>query len=141
MIKIKVLDEKCRPIRGTKDSAGIDLKAKISEPIKLKSMERCCIPVGIAVEIPIGYVGDVRPRSGLARDHGVVTTYGTIDSDYRGEIFVNLINLSKESYEIKPYERVAQLVVVKLDDNIIEFVGELSDTDRGTGGFGHTGKF
>lgn len=140
-MKIKLLDEKCAPVKGTEGSAGWDLKVRISDSIRLHSMQRVTVPTGICVEIPPAFVGDIRPRSGLAKRHGIVATYGTIDSDYRGEICVTLINLSSEPYEIQPYERVAQLVLVRISMEGLEIVNELSSTERGQGGFGSTGRF
>lgn len=142
-IEVKVLLEKGieKPAYMTEGSAGMDVKANIEKPIILKSLERVLIPTGIKMEIPLGYEVQVRPRSGLALKHGItlVNTPGTIDSDYRGEIGIILINLSKENFIINPKERIAQLILNRVYQ--MDLVEEsLSDTKRGSGGFGHTGK-
>lgn len=126
----------------TEGAAGMDVKANISEPIILKTLERKLIPTGIKMEIPYGYEVQVRPRSGLALKNGVtlVNSPGTIDSDYRGEVGVILINLSNENFVINPGERIGQLVLQKVYKMEFEEVKELSTTVRAEGGFGHTGK-
>ncbi|WP_418964185.1 dUTP diphosphatase [Cetobacterium sp.] len=126
----------------TEGAAGMDVKANISEPVTLKTLERKLIPTGIKMEIPYGYEVQVRPRSGLALKHGItlVNTPGTIDSDYRGEVGVILINLSTEEFVINPGERIGQLVLQKVYRMEFEKVDELSTTVRAEGGFGHTGK-
>lgn len=126
----------------TEGAAGMDVKANIAEPITLKSLERKLIPTGIKMEIPNGYEVQVRPRSGLALKHGVtlVNTPGTIDSDYRGEVGIILINLSSEEFVVNPGERIGQLVLQKVYKMEFEEVEELSATVRAEGGFGHTGK-
>lgn len=126
----------------TEGAAGMDVKANIAEPITLKSLERKLIPTGIKMEIPYGYEVQVRPRSGLALKHGVtlVNTPGTIDSDYRGEVGIILINLSSEEFVVNPGERIGQLVLQKVYKMEFEEVEELSTTVRAEGGFGHTGK-
>jgi len=139
-MKIKIFDPKCRPYKKYSEDAGWDLRARIAEPIRFHSMMRKTISVGIAIEIPPGYVGDVRPRSGLAKK-GLVAMYGTIDATYRGEIKVTLINLGIEPVEIQPYERIAQLVILPILKTELEEAVELSETERGSGGFGSTGKF
>ena len=130
------------PEYKTVGSAGIDLRANLTETINLKSLERCLVPTGIFMELPLGYEAQVRPRSGLAAKHGITVANapGTIDSDYRGEIKVILVNLSKEEFTIKDGERIAQLIVAKHE--VIEWkeTTELQDSVRGAGGFGHTGK-
>ncbi|MGL4451173.1 MAG: dUTP diphosphatase [Sarcina sp.] len=126
----------------TEGAAGMDVQAKIDEPIVLKPLERKLIPTGIKIEIPFGYEVQVRPRSGLALKHGItlVNTPGTIDSDYRGEVGVILINLSNEEFTVNPGERVGQLVLQKVYKMEFEEVEQLSTTVRAEGGFGHTGK-
>lgn len=122
-------------------AAGLDLRAVLSAPITLKPLERVVIPTGLYVAIPQGYEMQIRPRSGLAIKHGitVINAPGTIDSDYRGEIKVGLINLSSEAFEIQDGERIAQAVVAQHAVITWEAVEELSSTERGAGGFGHTG--
>lgn len=143
-IKVKVLvaDGVQLPKYETSGSAGMDVKANISEPITLGSLERTLIPTGIKMAIPEGYEVQVRPRSGLALKHGIsmANAIGTIDSDYRGEIGVIVINLSKDEYTIQPQERIGQLVLNKVAQMEFEVVDTLDETDRGAGGFGHTGK-
>ena len=143
-VEVKVAREKnvTLPKYETEGSAGLDVRANITEPIVLKSLERVLIPTGLKIAIPEGYEVQVRPRSGLAIKHGItmLNSPGTIDSDYRGEIKVIAVNLSNETYTIEPNERIAQLVLNKVEQ--IEFVevDELDATNRGEGGFGHTGK-
>ena len=143
MEKVKiVLEQGARlPMYMTPGSAGMDVTANIPEAIVLRPMERKLIPTGIKMEIPTGYEVQVRPRSGLALKHGitVLNTPGTIDSDYRAEIGVILINLSNEEYRLEPNERVAQIVFNKFKQAEFEVVEELDTTER-TGGFGSTGK-
>lgn len=129
------------PSYATTGAAGLDIRANLNESIVLKPLERKLIPTGLFAEIPVGYEIQIRPRSGLAFKHGitVLNAPGTIDSDYRGEIGVLLINLSNEPFVVENGERVAQMVVaayVQLEWNV---VNELSDTERGAGGFGSTG--
>ena len=126
----------------TEGSAGIDVSANIETEIELKPLERYLVPTGIKLEIPEGFEVQVRPRSGLAFKHGitVLNTPGTIDSDYRGEIKVLLINLSNEAYKIQPNERIGQLILSKVYRLDFEVKDGLSETKRGEGGFGHTGK-
>ena len=126
----------------TEGAAGMDVKANITEPVTLKTLERKLIPTGIKMEIPCGYEVQVRPRSGLALKHGItlVNTPGTIDSDYRGEVGIILINLSNEEFIVNPGERIGQLVLQKVYKMEFESVDELSTTVRAEGGFGHTGK-
>ena len=130
------------PQKMTEHSSGFDLFADILEPVTLAPMERKPIPSGIAIEIPEGYEAQIRPRSGLAINNGitVLNTPGTIDADYRGEIKVILINLSDKEYIIHDGDRIAQMVIQKVDRAVWNIVDKISDTDRGDGGFGHTGK-
>ena len=143
-IQVKVVRKKGveLPKYETEGSAGMDVRANIKEPITLKSLERILVPTGLKVAIPEGYEIQVRPRSGLAIKHGItmLNTPGTVDSDYRGELKVIVVNLSNEAYTIVPNERIGQFVLNKIEQ--IEFVEveELDSTERGEGGFGHTGK-
>jgi dUTP pyrophosphatase len=146
MIDVRIFNDSKsgNPKYATPHSAGVDLTAKIKETIHIKSLGREMVPTGIYLEIPEGYEGQVRPRSGLAakRGIGVLNSPGTIDADYRGEIKVILVNLSDETVSIEPNERVAQLVFSKVEQaNFInlETIESLSDTERGSGGFGSTG--
>jgi dUTP pyrophosphatase len=129
------------PQYETKGSAGMDLRANITEAVTLGSLERTLIPTGLFIELPVGYEAQIRPRSGLAVKKGLSlpNTPGTIDSDYRGEIKVILINLSKDTQTIEPGERVAQMVIAKYEQATWQEVEVLSDTQRGAGGFGSTG--
>jgi len=129
------------PRYETEGSAGMDLRANIEETITLKSLERILVPTGLFIELPVGFEAQIRPRSGLAVKKGLSlpNTPGTIDSDYRGEVKVILINLSPEAQIIEPGERIAQLVIAKYERVEWEVVEALSDTERGTGGFGSTG--
>ena len=143
-VQVKVVREKGveLPKYETGGSAGMDVRANIKEPITLNSLERILIPTGLKVAIPEGYEIQVRPRSGLAIKHGItmLNTPGTVDSDYRGELKVIVVNLSNEAYTIEPNERIGQFALNKIEQ--IEFiqVEELDSTERGEGGFGHTGK-
>jgi dUTP pyrophosphatase len=130
------------PAYATVGSSGLDVRANIEQPITLQSLERTLVPTGLFVEIPLGYEIQVRPRSGLAVKQGLtcLNTPGTIDADYRGEIKVILINLSKESQIIQPGDRIAQLVLHAIELIEWKLVDQLNETDRGSGGFGHTGK-
>lgn len=130
------------PAYATEQSAGVDLKANIQEPVQLGSLERKLIPTGLYIALPKGYEAQVRPRSGLALKHGitVLNTPGTIDADYRGEICVILVNLSREPFLINPGERIAQMVIAKHETAEWEEVESLDETARGAGGFGSTGK-
>lgn len=129
------------PAYQTPGSAGLDLCAAIPEPIRLDPGERRLIPTGFALEIPRGYEAQVRPRSGLALRHGIgmVNAPGTIDSDYRGEIGVLLVNHGSEPFVLEPLARIAQLVICPVVQAELELVSELSSTERGSGGYGSTG--
>ncbi len=143
VLKIKRLaHNKFIPEYKTAGAAGMDLCAAISEPVTLKPLERTLIPTGIKIELEHGYEAQVRPRSGLSIKHGItlINCVGTIDEDYRGELCVPVVNLSNESYTIQPDERIAQMVIAKVEQAKIEVVTELSETARGEGGFGSTGK-
>ncbi len=130
------------PSYATEFSAGVDLHANIDAPLTLRPLERAMVPTGLYMAIPAGYEGQVRPRSGLAAKHGitVLNTPGTIDADYRGEIRVILVNLSSEPFEIAPGERIAQMVFARHEVAVFEEVESLDETQRGSGGFGSTGK-
>ena len=130
------------PAYETNLSVGMDLRANLSEPIILQPMQRALIPTGLYIELPSGTEAQIRPRSGLAFKNGitVLNSPGTIDADYRGEIKVLLINLSQEAFEIKDSERIAQMVVSKHETVEWQLVETLNQTQRGEGGFGHTGK-
>lgn len=130
------------PQYGTVHSAGVDLKANIDNDIILKPLERALVPTGLFIELPVGYEAQVRPRSGLAIKYGltVLNTPGTIDSDYRGEIKVILINLSNEEFVIRNGERICQMVIARYETAEWINVDSLSESIRGEGGFGHTGK-
>lgn len=129
------------PAPASEGSAGADLRAAISEPLQLAPGERALIPTGLALEIPLGFEGQVRPRSGLALRHGVTVANapGTIDSDYRGEVGVILLNLGSEPFQLTRGDRIAQLVIAPVTRARFEEAGDLADTGRGEGGFGSTG--
>lgn len=141
-IKIVNLSSNPLPEYETTGAAGMDLRASLSEPVLIKPLQRALIPTGIFIELPEGFEAQIRPRSGLAAKKGitVLNSPGTIDSDYRGEIKVILINLSNESIIINTAERIAQMVISKYEKARFEEVDELSSTNRGAGGFGHTGE-
>ena len=130
------------PKYETSGAAGMDVRANITEPIVLGSLERTLVPTGLKIAIPEGYEVQVRPRSGLALKHGItlLNTPGTIDSDYRGELKMIIANMSKDAYTINPGERIGQLVLNKVEQIEWEVVETLDETERGAGGFGHTGK-
>lgn len=129
------------PEYKTKGAAGLDLQANINEPIELKPLDRVLVSTGLFLSIPEGYEAQIRGRSGLALKHGITLAngIGTIDSDYRGEIKVILINLGKESYIINKGDRIAQMVFIKYEKAILIEVDDLDETTRGDGGFGHSG--
>ena len=143
MIKIKLLNKGNQeaPAYATPQSAGMDLRANIEEPITINPMERVLIGTGLYIALPIGYEAQVRPRSGLALKHGitVLNTPGTIDADYRGEIKVLLVNLSKGPFTVNVGERLAQMVIARHEQGEFIVVDELDETERGEGGYGHTG--
>jgi dUTP pyrophosphatase len=143
-ITLKIVNKSANPLPSyaTEGSAGMDLRANLAEAVTLQSLERTLIPTGLSIELPEGYEAQVRPRSGLAIKQGLtcLNTPGTIDTDYRGEIKVILINLSKEPQTIQHGDRVAQMVITKFAKSDLIEVQYLSDTHRGEGGFGHTGK-
>lgn len=130
------------PAYETASAAGMDLRAALDEPVSLAPMERRLIPTGLFIALPQGYEAQIRPRSGLAFKHGVtvLNSPGTIDADYRGEIKVLLINFGTEHFEIKPGERIAQMIVARHETVIWNPVSSLDETERGAGGYGSTGK-
>ena len=142
-MKIKIINKSSHalPNYETMASAGMDLRAHLDQSVTLKSMERTIIKTGLFIELPLGYEAQVRPRSGLAAKKGVtvLNAPGTIDADYRGEVGVILVNLSKEDFIIENGERIAQLIIAKHERAVWEEVTELSETHRGAGGFGSTG--
>jgi len=143
-LQIKIINTSSNPNPqyATPFAAGMDLRAHLTEPVELRSLERKLIPTGIFIELPAGYEAQVRPRSGLAINHGItmLNTPGTIDADYRGEIKVIAVNLSAETYTINPGDKIAQLVVARHETVEWINVEVLSSTERDAGGFGHTGK-
>jgi dUTP pyrophosphatase len=143
-IEIKIINNSSNPLPAyaTTGSSGMDIRANLEAPLSLKPLERTLVPTGIYMEIPHGYEVQVRPRSGLAIKHGItcLNTPGTIDADYRGEIKVILINLSQEEQVIHHGDRIAQLVLQKIEIATLKQVEELEVTGRNAGGFGHTGK-
>ena len=143
MVKIKIVNKGQQPLPtyATAQSAGMDLRANIDAPITLRPMERQLIPTGLHIALPEGCEAQVRPRSGLALKHGitVLNTPGTIDADYRGELKVLLVNFSNTDFVINAGERVAQMVIARYEKVDFELVTELDDTERGAGGYGHTG--
>jgi dUTP pyrophosphatase len=142
-MNIKIINKSSHelPAYETKLSAGMDIRANISEPITLKPLGRTIVKTGLFIELPIGYEAQVRPRSGLAAKKGitVLNSPGTIDADYRGEIGVILVNLSSDDFIIENGERIAQIVIAKHERAVWQQVSELSETSRGEGGFGSTG--
>lgn len=141
IVKIINKSQHALPQYETAGSAGLDIRADITAPLTLQSLERYMVPTGLYVEIPVGFEIQIRPRSGLAVKKGLsmVNTPGTIDSDYRGELKVILVNLSNEPQTIEPNERIAQMVLARFERIAWESVEVLSETDRGAGGFGSTG--
>lgn len=142
-MKIKIINKSkhALPQYATGSSAGVDLRANIDSSITLRSLERAIVPTGLFIELPVGYEAQIRPRSGLAAKNGltVLNSPGTIDADYRGEIKVILVNLSKDDFIINDGERISQMVIAKHEQAEWIEVQELIDTERGAGGFGHTG--
>lgn len=143
MIKVKVVNKGHQPLPqyATAQSAGMDLRANIDAPITLKPFERKLIPTGLHIALPVGYEAQVRPRSGLALKKGitVLNTPGTVDADYRGEVGVILINLSQEDFVVEDGERIAQMIIARHEQADFESVEILDETERGEGGYGHTG--
>lgn len=143
MVKIQVVNTGHQPLPAyaTPQSAGLDLRANIDESIVLYPMERRLVPTGLHIALPEGYEAQIRPRSGLALKHGitVLNTPGTVDADYRGEIMVLLVNFSTDDFVIRDGERIAQMIVARYEQAAFEPVEVLDETERGTGGYGHTG--
>ena len=143
-MKIKIINKSHNPMPAyaTPQSAGMDIRANLTEPVELKPFERKLIPTGLYIALPEGYEAQLRPRSGLALKHGLtlLNTPGTIDADYRGEIGVILVNLSTEPFTIADGERICQMVIATHAHVEWEAVETLDETERGAGGFGHTGK-
>ena len=143
MVKIKVVNKghQLLPRYATAQSAGMDLRANLDAPIVLRPMQRQLVPTGLHIALADGFEAQVRPRSGLALKHGitVLNTPGTIDADYRGEVKVLLVNFSDEEFVINDGERIAQMVIARYEQAAFEQVDELDETDRGYGGYGHTG--
>ena len=143
MVTVKIINKGGQrlPEYATLQSAGMDLRADNAEPITIKPLQRRLIPTGLFMALPNGYEAQVRPRSGLALKHGitVLNTPGTIDADYRGEIGVVLVNLSDTDFTVNRGERIAQLVIARCEQAELQVVTELDETERGAGGYGHTG--
>ncbi|MDD6781603.1 MAG: dUTP diphosphatase [Bacteroidales bacterium] len=141
-VKIINTSRHALPAYATEAAAGMDLRANLSEPVTLKPLERRLIPTGLFIELPVGYEAQIRPRSGLALKHGitVLNSPGTIDADYRGEIGVILVNLSATDFVVADGERICQMVIARHEQAEWVEVTELADSERGVGGFGHTGK-
>lgn len=142
-MKVQIVNQSHHPLPryATPLSAGLDLRANLDEPLTLQPLERRLVPTGLHIALPAGFEAQVRPRSGLALKHGltVLNSPGTIDADYRGEICVVLINLSQEPFTINDGERIAQMVIARHENVDWEPVEVLDDTERGAGGFGHSG--
>ena len=143
MLHIKVINKGHQqlPAYATPQSAGMDLRANLDTPVVIKPMQRKLIGTGLHIALPVGYEAQVRPRSGLALKHGitVLNTPGTVDADYRGEIMVLLVNLSSEDFTVNDGERIAQMVIERHEQGEFIVVDELDETERGEGGYGHTG--
>lgn len=143
ILKIQRLkNNRILPEYKTSGAAGMDLCAAIDEPITIKPLERTLVPTGLKIELEHGYEAQIRARSGLSIKHGItlINCVGTIDEDYRGEVCIPLVNISNESYTIQPDERIAQMIISKVEQAELQIVKELTDTIRGEGGFGSTGK-
>jgi dUTP pyrophosphatase len=144
LVEIRIINQSANPLPAyaTAGSSGMDVRASLDSPVSLQPLERTLIPTGLFIEIPEGYEAQIRPRSGLAIKQGItcLNTPGTIDSDYRGEIKIILINLSAEEQVILPGDRIAQMVIQKVERGVWIKTNELETTQRNDGGFGHTGK-
>lgn len=142
-VRVKIINNSNHPLPeyATVNSAGLDLRANISEPITLNPLERVAIPTGISIALPEGFEAQIRPRSGLAYKHGitVLNSPGTIDADYRGEIKAIMVNLSEQPFTIEPSERICQMIIARYAQIKWEEASSLDETERGTGGFGSTG--
>ncbi len=143
-MKVQIINESHHPLPqyATEQSAGVDLRANLDEPITLQPLQRALVPTGLRIALPAGFEAQVRPRSGLALKHGitVLNTPGTIDADYRGLIGVILINLGQEPFVIQDGERIAQMVIARHEQAEWELTEVLDETERGDGGFGHSGR-
>ena len=143
-MKVQIINKSKHPLPKyeTEQSAGMDIRANLTEPIVLKPLQRCLVPTGLYMALPKGFEAQIRPRSGLAikKGIGVLNSPGTIDADYRGEICIILVNLSSEDFIVEDGERVAQMVIARHEQAEWDEVEVLDETERGTGGFGHTGK-
>ena len=143
-VQIKIVNTSANPLPqyATEGSSGMDIRAALNFPLSMQPLQRILVPTGLFVEIPAGYEIQIRPRSGLAIKHGItcLNSPGTIDSDYRGEIKIILVNLSSEEQVINPGDRIAQMIVQKVERAELEQVDTLNETARADGGFGHTGK-
>ena len=143
-MQVQVINKSKHPLPKyeTEQSAGMDIRANLNEPIVLKHLQRCLVPTGLYIALPKGFEAQIRPRSGLAikKGIGVLNSPGTIDADYRGEICIILVNLSSEDFVVEDGERVAQMVIARHEQAEWQEVEILDETERGAGGFGHTGK-
>lgn len=143
MVQIKVVNKGNQPLPKyqTAQSAGMDLRANINAPVLIKPLDRKLIPTGLHIALPEGYEAQIRPRSGLAIKNGItiINTPGTIDPDYTGDVGVILVNISNEDFVVQPGDRIAQMVINKFEQAEFEIVEELDETERGEGGYGHTG--
>ncbi|MBS5551475.1 MAG: dUTP diphosphatase [Bacteroides sp.] len=142
-MKVQIINKSKHPLPAyaTEQSAGMDIRANLEQPIVLKPLQRCLVPTGLSIALPSGYEAQLRPRSGLALKKGItlLNTPGTIDADYRGEIGIILVNLSSEDFVVEDGERIAQMVIARYEQAEWNEVEVLDETERGTGGFGHTG--
>lgn len=142
-VKVRIINESGYdlPAYATTASAGMDVRAAVAAPVTLQPLDRALIPTGLRMALPEGYECQIRPRSGLALRSGItiLNSPGTIDADYRGEIGIIMINLSREPFTVNPGERIAQMVIAPVTQAVWEPCAELDDTERGAGGFGHTG--
>lgn len=142
-MKVKVINKSKHPLPeyGTAAAAGMDLRANLDQPVVLKPLERAMVPTGLFIELPVGYEAQIRPRSGLAAKSGitVLNTPGTVDADYRGEVKVILVNLSSTEFTVNDGERIAQMVIARHEQAEWVESSDLTETQRGAGGFGHTG--
>lgn len=143
MIQINIINKGHQPLPAyaTPQSAGVDLRANLDADVVLKPMQRHLVPTGLHIALPVGFEAQIRPRSGLALKHGitVLNSPGTVDSDYRGEVMVLLVNLSDTDFVIRDGERIAQMVVARHEQVAFNLVASLDETERGEGGYGHTG--
>lgn len=144
MLNVQIINKSKYPLPAyaTSLSAGMDIRANLTEPITLAPMQRCLVPTGLYIALPAGFEAQIRPRSGLALKKGitVLNSPGTIDADYRGEVCIILVNLSAEPFVIEDGERIAQMVIARHEQAVWQEVEVLDETERGAGGFGHTGK-